>query len=85
MVCTRSAVSRGNAGAKKCIVVTLAALVIVAAMPAFAENEDDYPSRLVQVVNPFPAGSTTDGLARGLARGLHMQRPMRVAIYYKFA
>lgn len=71
MVCMRSAVSRsGNAGTKKFMIAALAALVTAAATPAFAQNEGDYPSRLVQVVNPFPAGSTTDGLARGLARGL---------------
>jgi tripartite-type tricarboxylate transporter receptor subunit TctC len=49
---------------------TLATFAIMMAMPALAEPEAGYPSHLVQLVNPFPAGSTTDGLARGLARGL---------------
>lgn len=30
----------------------------------------DYPNRVVQIVNPYQAGSTTDVLARGLALGL---------------
>lgn len=52
------------------LIGSLAALAALMAMPAFAEPEAAYPSRLIQIVNPFPPGSTTDGLARGLARGL---------------
>ena len=36
--------------------------------PAFAQEA--YPKRSVQIVNPYPAGSTTDILARALAEGL---------------
>lgn len=32
--------------------------------------QDAYPKRSVQIVNPYPAGSTTDILARALADGL---------------
>jgi tripartite-type tricarboxylate transporter receptor subunit TctC len=52
------------------LIVGLAAFATAMAMPAFAQTEAGYPNHLVQLVNPFPAGSTTDGLARGLARGL---------------
>jgi tripartite-type tricarboxylate transporter receptor subunit TctC len=38
--------------------------------PAAATAQQDYPSRVVQVVNPYPAGSTTDVLARALAVGI---------------
>jgi tripartite-type tricarboxylate transporter receptor subunit TctC len=38
--------------------------------PAFAQAQQDYPNRLVQIVNPYQAGSTTDVLARGLAVGM---------------
>ncbi len=32
--------------------------------------QETYPKRSVQIVNPYPAGSTTDLLARALAEGL---------------
>jgi tripartite-type tricarboxylate transporter receptor subunit TctC len=44
-----------------------AAALVSAAVAAAAQ---DYPSRIVQIVNPYQAGSTTDVLARGLAAGL---------------
>ena len=37
-------------------------------VPSHAQH--DYPSRVVQIVNPYQAGSTTDVLARALAVGL---------------
>jgi tripartite-type tricarboxylate transporter receptor subunit TctC len=46
-----------------------AALAAVAiASPATAQS--DFPNRVVKIVNPFVAGSTTDVLARALASGL---------------
>lgn len=35
-----------------------------------AQAQTDYPSRVVRIVNPYVAGSTTDVLARALAVGL---------------
>ncbi len=35
-----------------------------------ASAQESYPRRAVQIVNPYPAGSTTDLLARALADGL---------------
>ena len=35
-----------------------------------AAAQEGYPKRSVQIVNPYPAGSTTDNLARALAEGL---------------
>src|SRR5205823_4369552 len=32
-----------------------------------AKAAEDYPSRLIKIVQPFPAGGSTDVLARGLA------------------
>jgi tripartite-type tricarboxylate transporter receptor subunit TctC len=39
-------------------------------MPAQTGAQQDYPSRLVQIINPYQAGGTTDVLARALAAGL---------------
>src|SRR5262249_60040415 len=49
--------------------IAFAALAAVATTVATADAQD-YPGRVVQVVNPYQAGSTTDVLARGLALGL---------------
>src|SRR5215207_911553 len=38
--------------------------------PVAAQAQQDYPSHIVQIVNPYQAGSTTDVLARGLAVGM---------------
>jgi tripartite-type tricarboxylate transporter receptor subunit TctC len=35
-----------------------------------AAQAQDYPNRVVKIINPYPAGSTTDLLARALAVGL---------------
>ncbi len=48
--------------------VALAAMVTAAATVAHAQA--NYPSRVVRIVNPYVAGSTTDILARALAVGL---------------
>jgi tripartite-type tricarboxylate transporter receptor subunit TctC len=45
---------------------SLAALAIATPAPA----QSDYPNRVVKIVNPYVAGSTTDVLARALASGL---------------
>ncbi len=41
-------------------------LLLAAAMP-FAANAQDFPSRVVRIVVPYPAGGGVDGLARQLA------------------
>ena len=51
------------------ILFTTAAAVI-AAIAASVRAQSDYPSRVVRVINPYVAGSTTDVLARALAVGL---------------
>jgi tripartite-type tricarboxylate transporter receptor subunit TctC len=51
----------------------IAAFAAVAALGGTAHTQaqaQDYPNRVVRIVNPYPAGSTTDLLARGLAAGL---------------
>jgi tripartite-type tricarboxylate transporter receptor subunit TctC len=45
-----------------------ACLVAITAVAAQAQS--DYPNRVVKIVNPYVAGSTTDVLARALANGL---------------
>jgi tripartite-type tricarboxylate transporter receptor subunit TctC len=45
-----------------------AALMGLTTQGAFAQS--DYPNRVVKIVNPYVAGSTTDILARSLATGL---------------
>ena len=44
------------------------AVAALLSTPALAQS--DYPNRVVKVVNPYVAGSTTDILARALAVGL---------------
>jgi tripartite-type tricarboxylate transporter receptor subunit TctC len=51
---------------KKAIMIA----AVMAAIAGPAKAQSDYPSRVVRVVNPYVAGSTTDILARALAAGL---------------
>ena len=48
----------------------IVATAILAAMASPAQAQSDYPNRVVKIVNPYVAGSTTDVLARALAMGL---------------
>jgi tripartite-type tricarboxylate transporter receptor subunit TctC len=49
----------------------LIAGLVACAMPmAPALAQQDYPTKVIQIVNPYPPGSTTDILVRGLAPGL---------------
>ncbi|HEY0567378.1 MAG TPA: tripartite tricarboxylate transporter substrate binding protein [Xanthobacteraceae bacterium] len=54
----------------KCLSVPALAIVAACVSAAAAAQAQDYPSRVVQIVNPYQAGSTTDVLARGIAAGL---------------
>jgi tripartite-type tricarboxylate transporter receptor subunit TctC len=46
------------------------AVLALAALGSAAQAQDNYPNRVVQIVNPTLAGATTDVLARVLATGL---------------
>jgi tripartite-type tricarboxylate transporter receptor subunit TctC len=46
------------------------AVMLIAALTTPALAQSDYPNRVVKIVNPYIAGSTTDILARALAPGL---------------
>jgi tripartite-type tricarboxylate transporter receptor subunit TctC len=46
------------------------AVLGVIGLSAPAQAQDTYPNRVVKIVNPYVAGSTTDILARALAAGL---------------
>jgi tripartite-type tricarboxylate transporter receptor subunit TctC len=50
--------------------ILFAALAVGVMLPAQSAEAQDYPARIVQIVNPYQAGSTTDVLARALAVGL---------------
>lgn len=52
----------------KTIYALAAAALCISILSASAQ--ESYPRRPVQIVNPYPAGSTTDLLARALADGL---------------
>jgi tripartite-type tricarboxylate transporter receptor subunit TctC len=45
-------------------------LIAFACLPILSLAQEDYPNRVVKIVNPYVAGSTTDILARALAVGL---------------
>jgi tripartite-type tricarboxylate transporter receptor subunit TctC len=53
-----------------CRSLLIAALAGGVGLSAQGHAQHDYPSRIVQIVNPYQAGSTTDVLARALAVGL---------------
>src|SRR5215212_10238632 len=55
---------------KRLAAVAAAAVAALTFGPLVAAAQQDYPSRIVQIVNPYQAGSTTDVLARGLAVGM---------------
>jgi tripartite-type tricarboxylate transporter receptor subunit TctC len=48
----------------------LAIALAAVCAPTAVLAQQDYPSHIVQIVNPYQAGSTTDVLARGLAVGM---------------
>lgn len=52
------------------VTILFTAAAVIAAIAAPAHAQSDYPSRVVRVINPYVAGSTTDVLARALAVGL---------------
>ena len=52
---------------RRAVLIGLAAALTAAALPARA---DDYPSRSVVIVCPYPAGGPTDQLARIVADSL---------------
>ena len=49
----------------------IAALGLILAMPASGHAQDAYPTKQVRVVVPFPAGGTTDMLARLFGQRMH--------------
>ncbi len=49
---------------------SIAALAAAVALSAPAHAQSDYPNRVVKIINPYPAGSTTDLLARALGVGM---------------
>jgi tripartite-type tricarboxylate transporter receptor subunit TctC len=50
--------------------ISMSAIAIITAIDHPAAQAQDYPSRVVRVVNPYVAGSTTDRLARALGVGM---------------
>jgi len=51
-------------------VAILPILLWVAALPAVSSAQDSYPSRLIKIVVPFPAGTTADEIPRLVAEKL---------------
>src|SRR5262249_8511656 len=49
------------------------ALLLNFAVATCASAEDEYPTRLVRIIVPFPAGGTADALARILADRLTLE------------
>jgi tripartite-type tricarboxylate transporter receptor subunit TctC len=56
---------------RRICLATLAALILAVAGAVPGSTQDAYPSRLVTLVVPAPAGSTTDALARLIANELN--------------
>lgn len=50
------------------------------ALPGLAWAEEAFPSRPIQVVNPYPAGGATDLMARAMATGLQQRLGQPVVV-----
>lgn len=58
----------------------LAALALALAIAPAARAQDAYPSRPIQIINPYPAGGATDLMARAMATGLSAQLGQPVVV-----
>lgn len=54
----------------KALILSIVSMTMAAVLVPAARAQSDYPNRVVRIVNPFLAGSTTDVLARALSVGL---------------
>jgi putative tricarboxylic transport membrane protein len=52
------------------MLVPVVVALLLATCPAWPARAEDYPSRVIRIINPFPVGGSTDVLARGLAQKL---------------
>src|SRR5689334_17006271 len=50
------------------IIAAGGAAASIARMPALAQTGGGFPSKLIKIVVPYPAGGTTDQLARAIAQ-----------------
>ncbi|MFC0388491.1 tripartite tricarboxylate transporter substrate binding protein [Muricoccus vinaceus] len=55
-------------------------LAAIMALPGLAWAEEAFPSRPIQVVNPYPAGGATDLMARAMATGLQQRLGQPVVV-----
>jgi tripartite-type tricarboxylate transporter receptor subunit TctC len=55
-------------------------LAAMLAAPALARAQEAFPSRPIQVVNPYPAGGATDLMARAMAQGLQQRLGQPVVV-----
>jgi tripartite-type tricarboxylate transporter receptor subunit TctC len=53
---------------RRSLLAAAAGVLLLAAAPSFAQ--DDWPSKPVKIISPFPAGGTSDVMARMLADAL---------------
>ncbi|WP_156330177.1 Bug family tripartite tricarboxylate transporter substrate binding protein [Bosea vaviloviae] len=60
----------GGSKMKKTVMKLLAVALLSGALPMATAEAQDYPTRPVTIIVPFPAGSATDAVARKVSEGL---------------
>ena len=62
------------------IALALAAIVLAAAGPGFAQAPASYPDRPIRLIVPFPAGSATDTVSRLLAQKVGLRLGQQIVV-----
>lgn len=59
------------------------AVAVACSFMSLAVGAEQYPSKAIEIMNPYPAGGTTDGLTRALAPGMSQRLGQPVVVVNK--